>query len=323
MTLCIKNARHLDAPVDLLVRDGKIVTMTPAGHHAAPEGSQIVDARGLILMPSMVDAHVHLREPGFEYKEDINTGLEAAARGGFGSVMCMANTKPVNDNASVTRFMLDRAAQTHPHGPRLCPIAAATVGLAGEEMAPLQELKDAGCVAISNDGRPMPGTELLRRVMEYGADLGLTFIDHCEDSTLARGWVMNEGPLSGSLGVKGQPPVGEAVQAARDIMLAEYLNLPVHIAHVSSALTVDIIAWGKARGVKVTAETCPHYLTLDESALDGYNTNAAPKTARPCAGPSRTAPSTSWPPITPPTPPMKRSVPWTRPPAASPAWIWP
>ena len=136
MTLCIKNARHLDAPVDLLVRDGKIVTMTPAGHHAAPEGSQIVDARGLILMPSMVDAHVHLREPGFEYKEDINTGLEAAARGGFGSVMCMANTKPVNDNASVTRFMLDRAAQTHPHGPRLCPIAAATVGLAGEEMAP-------------------------------------------------------------------------------------------------------------------------------------------------------------------------------------------
>ena len=216
MTLCIKNARHLDAPVDLLVRDGKIVTMTPAGHHAAPEGSQIVDARGLILMPSMVDAHVHLREPGFEYKEDINTGL----------------------------------------------------------VAPLQELKDAGCVAISNDGRPMPGTELLRRVMEYGADLGLTFIDHCEDSTLARGWVMNEGPLSGSLGVKGQPPVGEAVQAARDIMLAEYLNLPVHIAHVSSALTVDIIAWGKARGVKVTAETCPHYLTLDESALDGYNTNA-------------------------------------------------
>ena len=239
MTLCIKNARHLDAPVDLLVRDGKIVTMTPAGHHAAPEGSRIVDARGLILMPSMVDAHVHLREPGFEYKEDINTGLEAAARGGF-----------------------------------LCPIAAATVGLAGEEMAPLQELKDAGCVAVSNDGRPMPGTELLRRVMEYGADLGLTFIDHCEDSTLARGWVMNEGPLSGSLGVKGQPPVGEAVQAARDIMLAEYLNLPVHIAHVSSALTVDIIAWGKARGVRVTAETCPHYLTLDESALDGYNTNA-------------------------------------------------
>ena len=270
MTLCIKNARHLDAPVDLLVRDGKIVTMTPAGHHAAPEGSQIVDARGLILMPSMVDAHVHLREPGFEYKEDINTGLEAAARGGFGSVMCMANTKPVNDNASVTRFMLDRAAQTHPHGPRLCPIAAATVGLAGEEMAPLQELKDAGCVAISNDGRPMPGTELLRRVMEYGADLGLTFIDHCEDSTLARGWVMNEGPLSGSLGVKGQPPVGEAVQAARDIMLAEYLNLPVHIAHVSSALTVDIIAWGKARGVKVTAETCPHYLLLDETALEKY-----------------------------------------------------
>ena len=274
MTFCLKNARHLDAPVDLLVRDGRIVTMTPAGHHAMPADCEIVDAAGLLLMPSFTDAHVHLREPGFEYKEDIGSGLEAAARGGFGSVMCMANTRPVNDNASITRAMLDKARDTHPRGPRLCPIAAATVGLRGEEMAPLGELREAGCVAVSNDGRPMPGTELLRRVMEYAADLGLIFIDHCEDATLAPGWVMNEGVVSGELGVKGQPPVGEAMQVARDIMLAEYLGLPVHIAHVSCALAVDVLRWGKARGVQVTAETCPHYLWLDDTALRGYNTAA-------------------------------------------------
>ena len=135
MTFCLKNARHLDAPVDVLVRDGRIVTMTPAGHHAMPADCEVVDAAGLLLMPSFTDAHVHLREPGFEYKEDIGSGLEAAARGGFGSVMCMANTRPVNDNASITRAMLDKARDTHPHGPRLCPIAAATVGLKGEEMS--------------------------------------------------------------------------------------------------------------------------------------------------------------------------------------------
>ena len=141
MTLCITNARHLEAPVDLLVDGDKIVTMTPAGRHAAPEGCEQFDARGLVLMPSFIDAHVHLREPGFEYKEDIASGLAAAAHGGFGAVMCMANTRPVNDAASVTRFMLERARLSHPHGPRLHPIAAASVGLKGEEMAPLAELK--------------------------------------------------------------------------------------------------------------------------------------------------------------------------------------
>ena len=273
MSLLIKNARHLDAPVDLLVRHGKIVTMTPAGHHTY-DSREVVDAQGLMLMPSCTDAHVHLREPGFEYKEDIASGLEAAARGGFGNVMCMANTKPVNDTASITRAMLDSARKSHPNGPRLHPIAAATVGLKGEEMAPLAELKEAGCVAVSNDGRPLENAELVRRIMEYGADLDLVLIDHCEDPHLAKGWRMHEGVTSGLLGVKGQPAAGEANQAMRDIMLAEYLGIPVHIAHVSAALTVDCIAWGKARGVKVTAETCPHYLLLDETALEGYNTQA-------------------------------------------------
>ena len=141
-------------------------------------------------------------------------------------------------------------------------------------MAPLAELKEAGCVAVSNDGRPLDNAELVRRIMEYGADLDLVLIDHCEDPQLAKGWRMHEGVTSGLLGVKGQPAAGEANQAMRDIMLAEYLGVPVHIAHVSAALTVDCIAWGKARGVKVTAETCPHYLLLDETALEGYNTQA-------------------------------------------------
>lgn len=274
MRLCIKNARHLEAPVDLLVDGDKIMTMTPAGHHPVPEGCEIFDACGLVLMPSLIDAHVHLREPGFEYKEDVASGLEAAARGGFGAVMCMANTKPVNDTASVTRHMLDRARQSHPHGPRLLPIAAATIGLKGEMMAPLAELKEAGCVAVSNDGRPLENAELVRRIMEYGADLGLILIDHCEDPHLGRGWIMHEGYVSGLLGLKGQPPAGEALQAARDIMLAEYLDIPVHIAHVSAALTVDLIRWAKERGVKVSAETCPHYLLLDETALENYSTQA-------------------------------------------------
>jgi dihydroorotase len=248
--------------------------MTPAGRFPAPEGAEIFDATGLVLFPGFIDAHAHLREPGQEYKEDIASGLTAAAHGGFCALMCMANTKPVNDTAAVTSFMLDRARLSHPLGPRLYPIAAATVGLKGKEMAPLSELKEAGCVALSNDGRPLGNTELLRRIMEYAADLDMIFIDHCEDPHLAEGWLMNEGPVSGLLGVKGQPDVGEAAQAARDIMLAEYLGLPVHIAHVSAKLTLDVIDWGKARGVRVSAETCPHYLLLDETELEGYNTLA-------------------------------------------------
>lgn len=272
--LLIKNAIHLDAPVDLLVDGAKIATMTPAGHCSHEGVTDTFEAGGLKLLPAMIDCHTHMREPGYEYKEDIASGLEAAARGGFGAVMCMANTKPVNDTAAVTAFMLERARASHPMGPRLYPVAAASIGLAGEEMAPLAALKEAGCVAVSNDGRPLVNTELVRRIMEYASDLGMIFIDHCEDNWLARGWAMHEGVLSGSLGVKGQPGAGEAIQAARDILLAEYLGLPVHIAHVSSRQTVDIIAWAKAKGIRVTAETCPHYLLLTDSALENYNSQA-------------------------------------------------
>ncbi len=271
--LCIKNANYLGAQVDVCVEDARIRTMVPTGK-PIPEQAHVVDASGLILFPSFIDAHVHLREPGYEYKEDVASGLNAALHGGFGAVLCMANTDPVNDNAAVTTYIRDKGKQAFPYGPTVYPIGAASKGLLGKEMAPLAELAEAGCVAFSNDGHSMESTELLRRVMEYAADLDMIVIDHCEDATLARGAHMNEGIMSGRLGVKGQPHVGESMQVARDILLAEYLQLPVHIAHVSCKSAVDLIRWGKERGVRVTAETCPHYLLLDESALEGYGTNA-------------------------------------------------
>ncbi|MEG1610335.1 MAG: dihydroorotase [Bilophila sp.] len=273
-TLCIQNARYLGNLVDLLVTDGVIAALHPAGTQPAPAEAQVVDATGRLLFPSFIDAHTHLREPGQEWKETVASGLAAAAHGGFGAVMCMANTDPVNDDAAVTAQILEAGRRAWPHGPRVYPIGAATVGLKGEELACMHELAQAGCVAISNDGRPVGNTEMFRRVLEYATDLGLVVIDHCEDPYLARASQMNEGHTSGVLGLKGQPDVAETIQAARSILLAEYLDVPVHIAHVSARRTVDVIAWGKARGVRVSAETTPHYLTLDETAVMGYNTNA-------------------------------------------------
>ena len=267
----LSNALYLGKAVDVVVREGRIDTLCAHGKASQAEGLAQVDAGGKILFPSFIDAHTHLREPGFEWKEDVASGLSAAAHGGFGAVMCMANTSPVNDEGSVTRFIIERGRMAWPYGPRVHPIAAATVGLKGELMAPLGELCEAGCVAVSNDGVPLKNSDILRRVMEYADDLGLMVIDHCEDPWLAKGSCMNEGVTSGRLGLRGQPDAAEAIQALRDIMLAEYLGVAVHIAHVSCARTVEAIRWGKSRGVRVSAETCPHYLFLDETAMEGYN----------------------------------------------------
>jgi dihydroorotase len=274
MSLLLRNAQYDGKTVDLLVQDGRVDCLGPGGSVQAPKGAEIVDAKQRLLFPSFIDAHAHLREPGFEYKEDIASGLKAAARGGFGAVMCMANTRPVNDSAGITKFMLEKAALLFPHGPRLYPVGAAGIGLEGKEMAPLGELADAGCVAFSNDGRSVESADFMRRIMEYAADLDSIVIDHCEDASMAKGAHMNEGATSARIGVKGQPDVGEAMQVARDILLAQYLDLPVHIAHVSCRRATDLIAWGKAQGVRVTAETCPHYLLLDDSELADYNPNA-------------------------------------------------
>ena len=273
-TLLIQNALLKGEPVDLLVKDGKVAELKPKGSIAAPADATRVDGKEQVLFPSFIDAHVHLREPGFEWKEDVASGLTAAAHGGFGAVMCMANTDPINDEGSVTVRIINSAREAFPHGPRVYPIGAATVGLKGQILAPMAELKAAGCVAVSNDGIPVGSSEIFRRVMEYAEDLDLPVIDHCEDPWLAKNAQVNEGEVSGRLGLRGQPDVAEAVQAMRDIMLAEYLNTRVHIAHVSAARTVEVIAWGKARGVKVTAETTPHYLTLDETEVLGYRTFA-------------------------------------------------
>jgi len=256
--------------VDVLVARGKIVALTPAGSldlRAAHE----VEAAGRVLLPSLTDVHVHLREPGQEYKEDIASGLAAAAFGGFGNIMCMANTKPVNDTASVTEFMLDQARRSWPAGPRLFPIGALTRGLKGEDLAPMAELAAAGCRAFSNDGRPVVSTELFRRAIEYAQDLDRIVIDHCEDPFLAPAAGMNEGVVSSRLGLPAQPNGAEAIQVARDVLLAEYLGAPMHLAHISCEKSVALIRFAKARGVNVTAETCPHYLTLTEDEAGGFS----------------------------------------------------
>ncbi|WP_243310844.1 dihydroorotase [Fundidesulfovibrio agrisoli] len=275
--LVVRRAALAQAPqdyVDLFVAKGRVLGVFPSGSQPAPEGAKVVEAEGLLLLPSLTDVHVHLREPGQEWKETIATGLAAAAKGGFGSVMCMANTDPVNDQAPITETMLDKAARSHPRGPRLYPVGALTVGLEGKILAPMEELKTAGCKAFSNDGRPVSDSELFRRALEYASDLGVPVIDHCEDPWLAPATGVNEGVVSARLGLRGNPDISEAIQAARDCLLAEYLNVPVHLAHISSRRSVEIIRAAKAKGAPVTAETCPHYLILTEEACEGYNTNA-------------------------------------------------
>lgn len=270
----LRNALHQGTPRDLLVRDGSIAALGECGSLSVPEGTEVVDAVGKTLLPGMIDAHTHLREPGFEWKEDIASGLAAAANGGFCAVMCMGNTRPVNDHAAVTRLMLDKAAASHPAGPRLYPIGALTIGLEGTELAPMRELAEAGCVAFSNDGRPVTSTEIFRRGMEYASMWNRVLIDHCEDPFMGKGSHMNEGFTSGFIGVKGQPTVAEALHVARDILLAEYLDIPVHLAHISCRQSVELIVWAKNKGVKVTAETCPHYLHFTDDLLMGYDANA-------------------------------------------------
>lgn len=276
--LIVRRAKLDGKEVDIFVAKGRIVEVKKAAKELDAGDAKVEEAYGLTVMASMTDVHVHLREPGFEYKEDIESGLRAAAWGGFSNIMCMANTKPVNDEDSVTKLMLEKARKYWPKGPRLFPIGALTKGLRGEELAPMAELAEAGCAAFSNDGVPVKSTELFRRAMEYASDWDRVVIDHCEDPYLGVAAGVNEGAVSSRLGLPGQPDIAEALQVGRDILLAEYLDLPIHLAHISCRKSVDLIRFAKSRGVKVTAETTPHYLTMTEDYLENqateYDTNA-------------------------------------------------
>lgn len=264
----IDPANGVDACLDLLVRGERVEAV---GEHLEAPGARVMDCSGLILMPGLVDIHCHLRDPGYEYKEDIASGTMAAARGGFTTVCCMANTLPVNDNQAVTSAIVEKARREGVV--RVRPVGAITKGLKGQELAEMGQMKQAGIVAVSDDGRPVESARMMYNALKYAACFDLPVISHCEELSLVAGGSMNEGYQSTVLGLRGIPRAAEEVMVAREIQLAESLNLSVHLAHVSTEGSVQLIRAAKARGVQVTCETMPHYLALTDSAVEGYDTN--------------------------------------------------
>jgi dihydroorotase len=264
----IDPASSVDAVQDVLIEAGKIARV--GARLSAPEAT-VIDAAGKWVCPGFIDMHVHLREPGHEYKETVASGTRAAAAGGFTAVCCMANTQPVNDNRAVTDYI--RAKAESEGVVRVYPIGAVSRGLEGKELAELAELAEAGCVAFSDDGKCVTNAELYRRAMEYTLPFGAPVISHAEDHTLARGGAMNEGVVSTELGLPSIPAAAEDVMVARDILLAELTGGHVHIAHVSTAGAVRLVRDAKARGVRVTAEVTPHHLVLTEEAVRSWDAN--------------------------------------------------
>lgn len=264
--LLIKNGRVLDpagktdASRDILLDGEKIAEIGAPGKIARAKDAEVFDAAGLVIAPGFIDMHVHLREPGQESSESIETGTRAAASGGFTAVCCMPNTRPVNDNASVTRFIVDRAKATG--SVRVWPIGAASVGSKGENIAEIAAMKQAGIVAVSDDGRPIATAKLARQVMDYCRSLDLTVIEHAEDVSLAHGAVMREGVTSTRLGLRGMPAAAESVCVARDVQLAELSGARLHIAHLSARGSLELVRGAKQRGLKVTCEVTPHHFTL-------------------------------------------------------------
>src|SRR6266568_478775 len=264
--LLIKNGRVMDpasrtdASLDVLLDGEKIKEVAKPGKLAAPQGTEAFDAAGLVVAPGFIDLHAHLREPGQESSETIETGTRAAARGGFTAVCCMPNTKPVNDNASVTRFILDRARAAA--SARVWPVGAASASSKGEAIAEIAAMKEAGIVAVSDDGKPIATAKLARQVMEYCRALELSVIEHAEDASLAAGAVMREGVTSTRLGLRGMPAAAESVCVARDIQLAELTGAHLHIAHLSAKASLDEVRRAKQRGVRITCEVTPHHFTL-------------------------------------------------------------
>jgi dihydroorotase len=276
MDICLRGgrvidpARGFDADADVLLKGGVVSKVAAGLAGGVGAGVRIVDARGCWVVPGLIDLHTHLREPGQEYKEDIVTGTRAAAAGGYTAVCAMPNTVPPNDNRSVSELMVRRAAEVGMV--RVYPIGAISKGLKGEALAEIGELRDAGCVAISDDGHPVMNAELMRRAMEYARTFGLTVVQHCEDLTLSAGGAMNEGVVSTRAGIRAQPTAAESTMVARDIELCALTGARYHVAHVSSAESVRLVREAKRRGLPVTCEVTPHHLTLTDEACATYDT---------------------------------------------------
>jgi dihydroorotase len=275
MKILIKNghvidpSQKIDGVKDILINGKKIQGIFSKGK--SPSADKTIDAAGCIVIPGFVDMHTHLREPGYEYKETIKTGTMAAVKGGFTTVCCMPNTEPINDTISVTEFIIRKALNEG--SCTVYPIAAITKGENGEAMTELEALIAAGSIAFSDDGKPVMNSLIMRRALEYSKIFDVPVISHCEDLKLSDGGVMNEGIASTLLGLKGIPKAAEEVMVARDISLSELTGGKLHIAHVSTEGSVRLIREAKTRGVNVTAETCPHYFSLTDDSLKGYDTN--------------------------------------------------
>ncbi len=272
--LLIRNGRVIDPSsnrdeiADVFIRGGNIVAVAPDFDAA---GAKTFDATGLVVAPGFVDMHVHLREPGFEHAETIETGARAAAAGGFTSICAMPNTSPINDNATVTSYVIERARKYAKV--KVYPIGAITKGSAGEELAAIGSMKEAGIVAISDDGRPVMNARMMRRAMEFAHSFGLPVIDHCEDLNLSAGGDMHEGAASVRLGLRGIPSCSEDVMVARDILLAELTGARYHVAHISTRHSAEMVAFAKTRGLPVTCEATPHHFALTDRDMQPYDSD--------------------------------------------------
>lgn len=266
----IDPSQNLDAVGDLLLVDGKVAQV--GGKIAAPAGAQTFDAEGLVVAPGMIDVHVHLREPGREDVETVATGAHSAVAGGFTAVCAMPNTKPVTDNQATVGFV-KRQGEAAGFA-RVYPYGAISLGQQGETLAEFGEMVAAGAVAFSDDGKPVENSHLMRTALEYAMTFGVPVVEHCEVMSLAHGGSMNEGVVSARLGLKGIPAEAEEIDVARCILLAKRTGGHVHLCHLSTKGSVDLVRWGKAQGINVTSEVCSHHISLTEDAVEGYNTNA-------------------------------------------------
>ena len=270
----IDPSQSMDAVADVLLVDGRIEAVGPrvASDTADRDGLETIDCSGLVVSPGFVDVHCHLREPGREEVETIATGACAAAAGGFTAVCAMPNTDPVTDNQAAVGFITRQASRAN--AARVYPIGAISLGQRGESLAEFGEMIAAGAVAVSDDGKPVASAHLMRTALEYARTFGIPVADHCEEPTLAAGGAMNEGLVSTRLGLKGIPAEAEEIMAIRDILLARRTGGHIHLCHMSTRGSVELIRWGKDRGINVTAEVCPHHISLTEDAVEDYNTNA-------------------------------------------------